>query len=80
MLLLLARIANEGGCHMRPTQRYIVELQGSQGQGQGLLPAIRRAVQELQLDEPQHLRDIGLSRRGEQIYLHLYYAPLEEGG
>lgn len=68
---------------MKPIMRRVVELKGYQELGQSLLPAIRRAVQELQqgeqLGEAQQLCDIGLSRQGERIYLHLYYASLEEG-
>lgn len=68
---------------MKPTMRRMVELRGYQEPGQGLLPAIRRAVQELQQvgpqGEAQQICDIGLSRQGERIYLHLYYEPLNEG-
>ncbi len=69
---------------MKPTLRCVVELQGYQGQGQGLLPAIRQAVQELQEADASGVReqlcDIGLSRQGDRVYLHLYYQLIGEKG
>lgn len=64
---------------MRPTKRCVVELSGYPELGQSLLPAIRQAVRGLRLNETQQLHDIGLSRRGDKLCLHLYYTQSEEG-
>lgn len=64
---------------MKPLHRRVVELKGYRQPGPGLLPAIRQVVQD-QLDDRAELCDIGLSRQGERIYLHLYYTPFDEGG
>ncbi|NLW17205.1 MAG: hypothetical protein GX033_06115 [Firmicutes bacterium] len=63
---------------MEPSVRRVVELKDYPGTGLGLLPAIRKAVQEVQPPAGnQQLWDIGISRQGQRIYVHLFYKALE---
>lgn len=64
---------------MDSTDKRVVELKGYPEGGLSLLPAIRQAVQEVQPSENQQLWDIGISRHGSRIFLHLYYKPVKEG-